>query len=44
MESIKANSEQEVATDEINTEDLVPEEEETQVAVSHRSAAAVINS
>ena len=43
MESIKANSEQEVATDEINTEDLVPEEE-TQVAVSHRSAAAVINS
>ena len=44
MESIKANSEQEVATDEINTEDLVQEEEETQVAVSHRSAAAVINS
>lgn len=44
MESIKANSEQEVATDEINTEDLVPEEEETQVAVSHKSAAAVINS
>ena len=44
MESIKANSEQEVATDEITTEDLVPEEEETQVAVSHRSAAAVINS
>ena len=44
MESIKANSEQEVVTDEINTEDLVPEEEETQVAVSHRSAAAVINS
>ena len=45
MESIKANSEQEVVTDEINTEDLVQEEEEeTQVAVSHRSAAAVINS
>lgn len=44
MESIKVNSEQEVATDEINTEDLVQEEEETQVAVSHRSAAAVINS
>lgn len=44
MESIKVNSEQEVETDEINTEDLVQEEEETQVAVSHRSAAAVINS
>ena len=45
MESIRANIEpEEVATDEINTEDLVPEEEETQAAVSHRSAAAVINS
>ena len=44
MENIKANAEQEVVTNETNTEDLAQEEEETQVAVSHRSAAAVINS
>ena len=45
MESIRANIEpEEVDTsDEIDTEDLA-QEEETQVAVSHRSAAAVINS
>lgn len=46
MESIRANIESEAVdtSDEIDTEDLTQEEEETQVAVSHRSAAAVINS
>ena len=39
MESIRANIEPEAVdtSDEIDTEDLAQEEEETQVAVSHRS-------